>query len=72
MVLKLVAHNKDSAGHQCHTTLISALWKQRQVDLLSLRAAWSTEQVQDSQGYTVKLYLKKQQQNPTKQNPRIQ
>jgi hypothetical protein len=40
-------------------TLISALERQRQEDLLSSRPTWSTDQeFQDSQGYTEKPYLK--------------
>ena len=50
------------AGHWQYAPLIPALWEAEADKSLSLRPIWSTEQVQDSQGYIEKPCLQKPNQ----------
>jgi hypothetical protein len=59
--------NKRTGGGRqwWHMPLAPALGRQRQVDLLSLRSAWSTE-FQDNKSYTEKPYLEKKKEKERK------
>jgi len=64
--LILISFKIKVAAQRWHRTLIPALRRQRQADLLSLRPVWSMSKCQLSQGYTENPVSKKQKQ---KQNP---